>query len=60
MEKEKLLKLAENLGIITGKLINVGLVTLAWKYVAPHFNAPIFTYVEMFCLLYIIHAIKKI
>lgn len=59
MEKEKLLKCSEVLGKITGKLIAVELVTLAWAQVAPHFNAPEFNFLEVLCLLYIANQLRK-
>lgn len=59
MEKEKIVKCSEILGKITGKLIAVELVTLAWAQVAPHFNAPEFNFLEVLCLLYISHQLRK-
>lgn len=56
MEKKNI---AEMLGKITGKLIAVELVTLAWAQVAPHFNAPEFNFLEVLCLLYIAHQLRK-
>lgn len=59
MKKETLVKYSEILGKITGKLIAVELVTLAWAQVAPHFNAPEFNFLEVLCLLYIAHQLRK-
>ena len=51
--------IAEMLGKLTGKLVAVELVTLAWAHVAPHFNAPIFNPIEVFCLLYIAYQLRN-
>ena len=59
MEKEKSTRIAETLGKLTGKLIAVELVTLAWAQVAPHFNAPVLNYFEVLCLLYVAHQLRK-
>lgn len=57
MENKK--TIAEMLGKLTGKLVAVELVTLAWAQVAPHFNAPIFNYFEVLCLLYIAYQLRN-
>lgn len=57
MENKKMI--AEMLGKLTGKLIAVALVRLAWAQVAPHFNAPEFNYIEVLSLLYIAHQLRK-
>ena len=59
MKKETNVNYPEILGKITGKLIAVELVTLAWAQVAPHFNAPEFNFLEVLCLLYISHQLRK-
>ena len=59
MKKETNVNYPEIMGKITGKLIAVELVTLAWAQVAPHFNAPEFNFLEVLCLLYISHQLRK-
>jgi hypothetical protein len=54
MENREDKRLAEVLGELTGTIINwfltAGFIYWGWTIVAPHLNAPLFTYWEVFAI----------
>lgn len=54
MDREKVMQNAEKAGKVVGHIIgwfiSAGLIMWGWNTVAPHLNAPLFSYWEIFAM----------
>lgn len=48
------------IGCICGVLLSAGLIMWGWNTVAPHFNAPVFTYWEVLIVRLALQSITNI